>query len=159
MKINPRRPSSIRDGAAGALAHARDARDATKTAATAIGYQGPTEATLQAASARAQLELGFAGKLRECPTLRTVDVTGSVRSHRVNQWLGSAEISLRIAAAVQAAAAERSEAEVGGSTDLVPTEAELEQARLSATSSVCTPTKAAAELDESEEPEWTQETE
>jgi hypothetical protein len=79
-------------------------------------------------------------------------VTGSVRSHRVNQWLGSAEISLRIAAAVQAAAAERSEAEGGGIKDLVPTQEELEKARLSATSSVCTPTKAAAELDDSEEP-------
>ena len=33
------------------------------------------------------LELGDEEK---CATLRTVDVTGSVRSHRVNQWLGSA---------------------------------------------------------------------
>ena len=150
MKINPRRPSSIRDGAAVALAHARDARDATKAAATAIGFQGPTEATLRAASASPQVALGSAGEW-ECATLRTVDVTGSVRSHRVNQWLGSAEISLRIAAAVQAATAERPATEVGDSKDLVPTEEELEMARLSATSSVCTPTKAAELLDADDE--------
>ena len=173
MKINPRRPSSLRGGAAGALAHARDARDATKTAATAIGFQGPTEATLR--SECAQLELDTAGQQRQCAELRTVDVTGSVRSHRVNQWLGSAEISLRIAAAVQAAAAERSashgspgstgnvsqpqdDGEGRDGSHLVPTEAELEEARCSATSSVCTPAKAAAELDdesdETEGPEW-----
>lgn len=154
MKINPRRPSSIRDGAAGALAHARDARDATKTAATAIGFQGPTEATLQAASAG--VHSGPSDEERKCARLRTVDVTGSVRSHRVNQWLGSAEISLRVAAAVQAAGAERcSVSQHGG---LVPTEQELQKARLSATDSICTPTKAAEELDESEEPvapDWT----
>ena len=166
IKINPRRPSSLRDGAAGALAHARDARDATKTAATAIGFQGPTEATLQAASACAQSASSTTGEQRECAVLRTVDVTGSVRSHRVNQWLGSAEISLRIAAAVQLAATERSESKRGddssnfqegdsaarGTRSLVPTEEELQKARISATSSICTPTKAADELDESEEP-------
>lgn len=173
MKINPRRPSSFRGGAAGALAHARDARDATKTAATAIGFQGPTEATLR--SECAQLELDVACQQRQCAALRTVDVTGSVRSHRVNQWLGSAEISLRIAAAVQAAAVERSELQGGAGSignvlqpqddgegcdgsHLVPTEEELKEARCSATSSICTPTKAAAELDdesdEAEAPEW-----
>lgn len=167
MKINPRRPSSLRDGAAGALAHARGARDATKTAATAIGFQGPTEATLQAASVCAQSASSITGEQRECAVLRTVDVTGSVRSHRVNQWLGSAEISLRIAAAVHVAATQRSESKLGDDSsnfqeadsatrgtncDLVPTEEELQNARISATSSICTPTKAADELDESEEP-------
>ena len=170
IKINPRRPSSFRDGAAGALAHARDARDATKTAATASCFQGPTEATLQAASVCAQSDSSTTVAQRECAVLRTVDVTGSVRSHRVNQWLGSAEISLRIAAAVQVAAAERSESQGGDDSssfrgkgdsaargtrrdvELEPTDEELQKARISATSSVCTPTKAADELDESEEP-------
>ena len=167
MKINPRRPSSLRGGAAGALAHAKMTRDATKTAATAIGFQGPTEGTLRAAgSTRALLELGDEEK---CATLRTVDVTGSVRSHRVNQWLGSAEVSLRVAAAVQAAAVERAAAAAAGRgdggaaagmavdrrrfIDEPPTQEELERARLSATSSICTPTKADRELDESQEPD------
>jgi hypothetical protein len=37
--------------------------------------------------------------------------------------------------------------------DEPPTQEELERARLSATSSICTPTKADRELDESQEPD------
>ena len=60
-----------------------------------------------------------------------------------NRWLGSAEVSLRVAAAVQAAAAQRA----GGSAartpqsyiDVPPTEEELVWARSVADESICTP--------------------
>ena len=55
MKINPSRPTSLRGSAASALAHAQNTRNVAKTAATAIGYKGPTEATLQSSNSARSL--------------------------------------------------------------------------------------------------------
>ena len=118
-------PALPRGAFAQARDHARGARDATKTAATAIGFAGPTPETLAAVSARAER---WQPGDPPCAALRTVDVTGSVRSHRVNNWLGSAEVSLRIAAQI-----------VGGALPAAPAQGALRRARMFSADSICSP--------------------